>query len=370
MLVWDGKYSSPTHESLKIFVLKMSTLHKVGIFNLNHKQMKKKVLSFLLLLFLVSACNNSKSRLDINVSDIDIEPVKIHQYEKALFSIDVDDFKSGLAQIGFQYDVFLGDNWDDTLNLIQLKEYICDTKIIALYQSSTEKIPGLKTIETQLTSGFKHYKYYYPDYDIPYIYSYISGLRFEQPVEYANGIMVIGLDNFLGADYAAYKEFGIPKYKTMLMDQEYIPVECFKALSFPHIPQYNAQTLLDEMILMGKIIYFIDAMLPQFPDYMKIGYSENEYKWCEENESNIWAFLIENDLLYTVDFMAVKKFISEGPFTSGFDDASPGRIGVWLGWQIIKKYMQENPQVKLQEMLNMKDAQGILQNSGYKPSRQ
>ncbi len=110
-------------------------------------------------------------------------------------------------------------------------------------------------------------------------------------------------------------------------------------------------------------------MLPGFPDHMKIGYSEQEYKWCQENESNIWAFMIENDLLYTADFMAVKKFISEGPFTSGFDEASPGRIGVWLGWQIIKKYMQKNPQVKLQQMLNTTDAQSILQNSAYKPAR-
>ncbi|MDZ7743777.1 MAG: hypothetical protein U5Q03_19090 [Bacteroidota bacterium] len=332
--------------------------------------MKLKIISLFLLMVLAFACNSNKTRLDIDVSDVRIEELEINRYEKALFSINPDSLKEGLQNIDPRYEVFLGPDWDQARNLIQLKDYILDPKIQELYRDVMSLYPGLSDLSSELSEAFRHYKYYYPGEDIPAVYSYVSGLHYEQPVEYASNILVIGLDNYLGKDYPAYKKLGIPLYKARLMSPEYISIDCFRELGIMHTPAYKTRYLLDEMILHGKFLYFIDAMLPAKAGHLKIGYTPEEIQWCRSNEASIWAFLIENELLYSKDFQAVKKFIGDGPFTAGFGNDSPGRLGVWVGWQIVRKYMEKNPGVNLQQMLGNTDAQEILQSSSYKPVKQ
>ncbi len=332
--------------------------------------MNARINYLLILIVLTFACDSSKKRLDIDVSDIEINEIEIKRYEEALFSINPDSLQEGLENIDPVFEVFLGPAWEQPGNLIQLKDYILDPKIQELYRDVISLYPDLSDLSSELTDAFKHYSYYFPGEDVPAIYSYVSGLHYEQPVEYASDILVIGLDNYLGKDYPAYKKLGIPLYKARLMSPEYISIDCFRELAMIHTPVYNMRSLLDEMILHGKFLYFIDAMLPAKSDHLKIGYTPQEIQWCQNNEASIWAFLIENELLFSKDFQAVKKFIGEGPFTAGFGNDSPGRLGVWVGWQIVRRYMEKNPDVSLQQLLNKADAQEILQNSFYKPDRQ
>ena len=47
------------------------------------------------------------------------------------------------------------------------------------------------------------------------------------------------------------------------------------------------------------------------------------------------------------------------------DNDSPGRIGQWIGWQIVKSYKDEFPDSKLQEILSM-PSQDLFNKSKYK----
>ena len=123
------------------------------------------------------------------------------------------------------------------------------------------------------------------------------------------------------------------------------------------------------MVHEGKLLYYLDMVLPDAPDSTKIGYTQTQLNWCKQNEPEIWAFLTEKELLFSNQIREYNKLISEAPSVSGMPPETPGRIGIWVGWQIVRRYMQQNPKVSLDELMQIKDGQKILQGSRYKPKK-
>ena len=152
---------------------------------------------------------------------------------------------------------------------------------------------------------------------------------------------------------------------------EAIVPDCMKGWATSEFEYDNSQKdLLSKMVYNGKILYFMDALLPHIENSRKIGYTSDQIIWCKHNESNIWAFFIEHKLLYSTDHAENIKYIGEAPFTPGFPEGSPGRVGQWLGWQIVRAYMDNNPDVSLSELMEEEnDAQKILTKSKYKPGK-
>jgi uncharacterized protein YjaZ len=129
----------------------------------------------------------------------------------------------------------------------------------------------------------------------------------------------------------------------------------------------NTENLVSNMIYQGKLLYFVDAMIPEGPDSLKIGFTKNQMEWCKANESVMWSYLIENKSLFSGDRMESVRFINPAPFTTPFGQKSPGRSGVWIGWQIVKSYMKKNPEITLKGMMEENDYHKILNESGYAP---
>ena len=328
----------------------------------------KSILILLVVIFFLS-CNESNNRWQKRIPDIDIGKVEIERYEKELFRINTNKLRQELTDIADKYAFFLDADLEDTLNLIQIYEYITDPKLIILYEESEQQFKDLTLLKEGLSGVFKNFKFYFPEEKIPEVYTYISGIQFEQPVIYADSVLIIGLDNYLGEDYSAYKHLGLPKYMRNRMNPSYIMIDCVKAISSSKMPaSTESRTLLDEMIKRGKQLYLSDLMLPNASDSIKIGYSSRQISWCKENESEIWAFIIRNELLYSADFLTTRKFLQDGPFTKGFGKKSPGRLGEWIGWQIVRSFMNNNRDTDINELLEENNAQKILKSSGYKPT--
>ena len=129
----------------------------------------------------------------------------------------------------------------------------------------------------------------------------------------------------------------------------------------------NVNTLMSNMIQHGKIMYFMDAMFPKMNDTLKIGFTKRQLDFCMKSESKMWTYLAEHKELFTTDRMNIKRFIDDGPYTAVFSEQSPARTGVWIGWQIVRSYMKQNPQVTLPELMQNQDHQKILNESGYQP---
>ncbi|MFD2147807.1 hypothetical protein [Mucilaginibacter antarcticus] len=131
------------------------------------------------------------------------------------------------------------------------------------------------------------------------------------------------------------------------------------------------KTLLSKMVYNGKILYFMDQVLPNVPDSLKIGFTSQQIKWCDDFKSTIWGYMLEQNLLYETDLQKIQTYINEAPFTPQFGglqgNPSAPKLGVWTGWQIVKQYMEKHPDVTLQQLMVNNDAQQILNDSKYRP---
>jgi len=192
-------------------------------------------------------------------------------------------------------------------------------------------------------------------------------MDYQNKVIYMNNILVISLELYLGKDHRFYE---FPDYLKQNFEQNQILPDIVSAFSKGKIAPPREQTLLSQMIFAGKELYLKDLLLPDYPDHQKIGYKEEQQKWCEENEGYMWRYFIEDKLLYSTDQKLIPRFINPAPFSKFYleiDNESPGRVGAWLGWQIVRSFM-ENNEVSVNQLLKM-DSREIFEKSKYKPKK-
>ena len=342
------------------------------MYNVKHLQI------YLIFLFAITfiSCRQS-NRPD--VSNIQVN-IKIERFDNELFAgknknvIDVD------KQLGVKYGVF----YDDFIHRILDSKYANTESLANLYRDQAytdlskevdSVFPNLKVQEEGLTETFKYIKYYYPKAKIPKFISFASGFAYQMPV--GDNYLGIGLDMFLGKDSKFYKAIvqSVPLYLSRRFTPEYIVPRVAETYAHEELfaePDDN-RTLLSKMIFQGKILYFLDQVLPEsLSDSTKIGYTQQQLGWAQNFEGDIWAYFLENNYLYETDYQKIQVFLSEGPFTPGLGenrDSAP-KLGVWMGWQIVRKYMKEHPDVTLQQLMADNDAQKILNQSKYKPKQQ
>jgi hypothetical protein len=183
-----------------------------------------------------------------------------------------------------------------------------------------------------------------------------------------SAIIGIGVDKYLGVDCELYGRLGFDSYKMKRMYPGMLVADCMRALAISEF-EYNdsVDNMLSHIVHEGKIQYFLDAMLPFSYETIKFGYTENQFGWAEHNEDKMWGYLIENNLLFSTDALTIRKMVGDGPFTTLFANNSAPRAGAFLGWKIVQKYMENNPDITLAELMENTDYQGILNSAKYKP---
>ena len=327
-------------------------------------------LGYFVLIFqiFISSCGEQTSVFRIEESELPQLKVEVKRYGKALFELDTSQISKELKQIKQEFNYFLDSDLNDPNNIKQIYDFVSDTALIRIYKKAVEVYPNNEFLNKNLTQAFKYFNHYFPQKPLPEVYTYISGLQYESPIWVQDSVMVIALDIYLGSNFRPYSGLGLPKYKTRCMRPENLVVDVMKYFYHEDVSVRSRQsTLLDRMIAGGKLLYFLDRVLPETADTLKICYTNNQLNWAVENEKNVWAFLIQNDLLYSGDFKSQTKLISDAPFTTGFSRQSPSRLGVWIGWQIVGDFMKNNPEVTLNDLFEISDSQLLLHDSGYKP---
>jgi gliding motility-associated lipoprotein GldB len=334
--------------------------------------MKKLLILLFSIGMLLLSCQPKKDNKNAESDGVDKKhQIEIRRYEKAIFNLNPNDLRTGLSQLNEQYRFFLGNDWQDTMNLLRMYNFISDQNIRELYNLVIRKYPDTTQLQNDLQQAFNRIEVLYPERKMPIVFTYVSGLDVDMPVIYADSVLAISLDLYLGKDVVAYLKAGIPEYKINRFTYDYLMPACMHAVADSLVRKSESdQSLLAQMITAGKVLYFLDVILPDAKDEYKIGYTAEKLKWCSENEGNIWAFLIANQLLYSSDPQVSGKLMVDAPFTSGFVAESPGRLGEWVGWQIVRAYMSENSSVTLRDLMNNEDAQSILKGSKYKPKKQ
>jgi hypothetical protein len=323
------------------------------------------ILVFVLSLVLFSACNSDKFKVD--VSEIPEPEVYIHDYGKALFTLNKDSLGQEFTAIQKEFALFLGSEPLVDEQIIQLSFYVNDSFLNDLYSAYQTTFPSLEPLQSELAKAFQHLLYYFPNTKLPEVYAYISGVQ--DPIIFQDNILVLGLDNYLGADCEIYARMGTPRYKIRAMTSEYVLRDVISTMSVAKIPAPAADgSILEYMLYEAKKLYFIKSMLPDIDESILLNFTDEQMFWYNEKEKALWKYYIENELLFKSDYESLKKFINDAPFTSVLGNNSPPRTGVWLGYQILRAYA-ENNKVSLSEILSNTNAQEILNKSKYKPGR-
>jgi len=335
-----------------------------------------KLIPIAVFVMLISACNRGDKKAFRVIRDKDLKKhdyinVAVKRFDVDLFSVNPDNLQKELKNLKKEYLVFLDADLDDKRNLLEMEAYLDDISVKTLYDATMENYPDITFLEVQLTDAFRRTKHLFPDFVVPQVYTYVSGGDFEFPVKFADNNLIIALDMYLGSDYPVYSMWGIPRFISYRMRRENIVVDCMKEIARSYVDKYEIKnkTLLDRMIYQGKMLYFADLTLPNIHDSIKIYYTTSQLGWAEEYQGNVWAFFIEQDILYTTDFRTIQKFFNDGPFTSAFSKNSPPRVGHFIGWQIVRHCMKNNPEYEIQELFHEINSAKILQLSKYKPQK-
>ena len=313
--------------------------------------------------------------LKVNISDIKTE-IEVVRFDKELFDVNSADTLNSLTALSnkypeffdlFTYKVIQIGGIGDSLFPDGMKLFLTDTMILDVKKLVDDEFSDFDKIEKQLKKAFKYFQYHFPEKDLPTVYAYISG--FNQSVVTAEKVIGISLDKYLGRDCEYYRKLNsTPRYKVLNMHKNKIASDVAYAWGITEFEHTNAgTTLLDNMIHQGKLMYFVDALLPEMHDSLKIGYTKLQLEWCKKNEAQMWSQLIEYKMLYSNKRMDIIRYINASPTTSGFPLESPGRAGVWIGWQIVRKYMKKFPETTLPALMQNSDYQQILNDSKYFP---
>lgn len=338
-------------------------------------------LSTLFFLFMMagfgSCLNTGRQKPDVSKVNVNIT---IERFEKDLFACDTVNYAPCFDALEKKYPYFYNFYLNNLLAIRQpndtgrtyqtaLKSFIGNANLRALHDSVMLKYPDVTELERSFTDAFRYCKYYFPNKNTPRVVTHISEFG-PAAATLDTSLLAVSLDMFLGKDFVYYNSIGLPKYVTYRLHPPFLVPNAMKAW-FKAL--YDAKTadakLIDRMISEGKMLYFLDLVLPDTPDSLKIGYTAKELQWCFDNEKEMWGFFIERDLLYSSKSLEYMKFIADGPTTTGMPPESPGQTGVWMGWQIVRKFMQENPDVTFDQLMQITDGQEVLKRSKYKPGK-
>jgi len=324
----------------------------------------------LIILVVFSACDSQKT--DCGLSKLS-QNEKLHLDSENLTKdlIEISNIEQGLKFINnnpFISEYFFNPTRqlkDSAIAELMVDVFTHPSYRDTLYQQVNNTFGNFNTISEQFSDAFSLYKHYYPQVKEPKLKYVLSGLQTDLFI--SDTLIAVAADYYLGSE-ARYVPLGLPQYMLRRYQKEYIvPMTMLIVTQNENVTDPSNTTLLADMIFYGKSYYMTKQMMPCTPDSLFLGYTAQEVEDINKNEHIIWANFLENDLLYESSHFIKNKFIGERPKTFEISNNCPGRIGLWVGWQIVKSYMENNPEVTLQELMSTVDVNLIFSKAKYKP---
>ena len=325
--------------------------------------------AFFFISFLFIGCDTERLNIDVDGHEPDIRIQRwdrsmfdtianIEQVRQDLYQMDSTFFREyclGVLQIGEPFD-------SSTLQF--LDQFRKDPFIYHSYDELKATFKDIAQIESSFNSAFSHQMHYFPEMPVPNIIAYHSGFNFG--IYPMDRTLAVGLEFYMGPETQSVQKLHpevFPQYQKKKMRPEYLVSDAIKGWILVNFQEhYKSEHLLSEIIFYGKMMYLAEAFLPQVQDSLMMNYTSEEIRWVEENQFRIWKELAKEESLFEIRSFEIRKWIIDGPFTSAgnLPQESPSRLGIYIGWQIIRDYMNDNPDVSLSSMIEESDYQKIL----------
>ncbi len=325
----------------------------------------------LILLFQI-ACKVEETKFIPQVSTEGIE-LQINRFEQSLLKMDTSILEIEKERLAKEYPLFLNEIFlSRIIPVLQdpkiFKQFIQAEQVRGLLDTCATVYSDLSKEKKELEQAFAFYQYYFPNGKIPDIVTFTSEYTLGN-FSYEDSLVGIGLDFFLGEDHIGYSPDFFPKYIRNTMSREYMVSKTVKTLVSDLVGSSGKSRLIDIMVNNGKMLYITDLFLPYEADSIKLEYTANQVDWVKNNEQKMWAFFLDEELLYKTNQKDFQKFIGPSPNSPGMPDEAPGRTANYIGLQIVEAYMNRFPETTIQALIDIKDGQEMLTKSKYKPKR-
>lgn len=316
--------------------------------------------TFLFLIIIAIVSCKKDNQLENEIANINTD-INVERFDRYVADASKNDFSKLKQAYPFMFS-----ERDNDSTWIEIKN---DTLQLQLLAEVNKVFGDFKETELEIESLFNHIKHYYPEFNPPRVITTTNYVRYRTRTIITDTIAVFGLDSYLGSNHEFY--INIPKYITANLRKEQIVVDLADEYAKKYIYQKQNKTLLDEMVYFGKQLYFKDVIIPFKTEAERMGYTQEQLDWAIVNESLIWEYFVDRELLFSTDSKLPGRFINPAPFSKFYlediDTDSPGRLGQYIGWQIVRAYMKQND-VTLREML-ITSTEDIFNNSKFKPRK-
>ncbi|MCB9266899.1 MAG: hypothetical protein H6558_17865 [Lewinellaceae bacterium] len=330
----------------------------------------------LLALAFLGGCRPDERRRIPDVSDIDAD-ISIRRFEQELFSLDSNRMEAGLDTLEKAYPEFAPVFFAQVLGTLPTdtafyKGFITHPSVRHLYDTCQVLYANMEDTEAEFEQAFRFFRYYFPSEPMPTVTTFLSEFSVAAFV-YGKNDLAVGLDFFLGETFP-YRQIApsnpvFSDYLIRTFNRAHLVPKTIQALIDGLAGPPPGGRLLDIMVHNGKKLYALDLLLPYTPDSIKLEVTGPQVQWLEDNELEMWAYFLKEELLYSSNWQDIRKLVDYSPHSPGMPPEAPGRTANWVGWQIVKAYVKRHPDITLQELFALQDAQALLDESKYKPRR-
>lgn len=301
-------------------------------------------------LFFLTGCE--RNPLDIDSSKVTID-LPYYNLDSAFVKSD----KSDLLMLNKQLSEEMQDAYfyvlgrclrinapDDSIVVDAINNFRTDPYIADLEKRIEARFYPVGKRHQKIVSAFKNLKFHFPGMRLPKKVVYANCL-FESSAFSTENEIVMGLERYLGEKEPLIQKLPPDVFFNWIkqgMDERYMERDAVCSwLVANHVPEVDGN-LAESIVYWGKVIYLTQSAFPKEKASLSLRYSEDDFKWAEENELAFWNYLKNEKLLFKINERDKANFLSPAPFTIGLPEKGPDRLGQFLGWKMVRNYMQKN----------------------------
>lgn len=211
-----------------------------------------------------------------------------------------------------------------------------------------------KTIESEFSTSLKRLAEILPFINVPQkVFFYNSG--FNVAVYPESEFIGVGLEWFMGknSEYVSMlPPNNYPMYKKDKMLKENLVADALRGfLLYSLYSPIADENALNTMIFYGKVLFTLEQC-SNFSEAQLLNYTQEELDWANKNEENTWKRLVQEEWLFSKNRKLMTQLTNNGPFTPGFPQESPARLGWHTGYNMVKDFAQENKSENLKFIID------------------
>jgi hypothetical protein len=303
-----------------------------------------------LLVFGLFACQQDPYKVDVDNSQLKItyqnldsafRYAHVNQQRKLITQLLKSDFD--LTQFCFPYALQVSTKTDSAfLNDLQHTYAHPFNKQVfgALDQRSQWRLKTFK----QIALALKRLHILAPKIDLPssvyFTYSQFAASAYASPKN-----IVIGQERYLGPSHPLIAQLPAQQFYDWIkegMAPQFATSDALLAWLSTNTLKATDENLASEMLRWGKLIAILEIISPEVKLQQHLRYAEADLNWALKAERGFWEYLVEQQLLFKTDQELHMNMLNEGPYTIGLPQESPDRMGRFLGYRIVKQYIEAN----------------------------